>query len=365
MFSFFLRGGTAKRAEVSTAPRDVAVLRLDNIGDAVLSTGLLMTLRRAWPRARITVFCTVAAASVFTLCPAVNAVFPLSHIRPLKRNAELAKDARKQFSKQFSGRFEVLINPRHGPDAAGASFYVEESFAAVRIGFRQQHFIEGHDPNGAYTHLIDLPSLRESAATIPQHALTALNLGERVDLPILEPSRLSLRRAESVLGEGACVAIGLGAALPHKIWAPEHFAVVATALGQFNYNIVLLGAKEERPLADRFMRAVSGRVLDLVGGTNIEDMAAIVGACRLFVGNDSGPKHVAAAMGTPVVEVGWLGEQTPGFPYDHAFAAVGVPMVRLLPKGFSDRETFEGRAIQSIAPQAVLDACLSLLPARA
>jgi ADP-heptose:LPS heptosyltransferase len=70
-------------------------------------------------------------------------------------------------------------------------------------------------------------------------------------------------------------------------------------------NVVLIGGREEAELADTVLRQIadSGRVASLVGKTSLQQLPALLQACALYVGNNSGPKHIAAALGVPTIGI--------------------------------------------------------------
>jgi heptosyltransferase-2 len=347
---------------MSDAPQDIAVLRLDNIGDAILTTGFLDALRRVWPYARIEVWCTEATAHVFSRCPSVNAVLALPVISPRYVSRSEAMAHLECFKQRAAGRFDVVINPRCAPDAYGAAVYAGASEAPLRVAFRQTEFVDGLNPNAAYTLLVDPPFPREHAAFVGRHVLNALGLGDELAGPRLTFSRRASRKAAAITSAAPYVAVGIGASLPYKIWPAANFALICDALAHREYRIVLVGSDRERAIAAAITARVSSPIVDLVGETTLEETAAIVAGAALFIGNDSAPKHLAAIVGTPVVEIGWLGVDTPGFGYDRDFDALAAKYEKIAPPiGFTTEQTLAGLAVASISPDRVLAAINRML----
>ena len=89
-----------------------------------------------------------------------------------------------------------------------------------------------------------------------------------------------------------------------KRWAPAYFAAVADGLHAFDGGkIVVLGGREEADIAAEVARRAEAPVFNLAGQTTLGETAAMAAACSLFIGNDSSPLHIAAAVGTPVVGI--------------------------------------------------------------
>jgi heptosyltransferase II len=101
------------------------------------------------------------------------------------------------------------------------------------------------------------------------------------------------------------IAIGAGASYGSaKCWPPDRFAEVVNRLAkQFDAEPILFGTAAESDVTARISAALRHPPIDLIGKTAIADLPAFLSRCHLFIGNDSGAMHVAAAVGLPVVAV--------------------------------------------------------------
>ena len=99
------------------------------------------------------------------------------------------------------------------------------------------------------------------------------------------------------------LAVHLGSSKPERCWPAERFAEACRAMVEDGWRLVVLGGEGEKPLASRFMEGLGEDVAVSVPhlGLSLAEMAALIGRCRLFLGNDSGPMHLAAALGLRVV----------------------------------------------------------------
>jgi ADP-heptose:LPS heptosyltransferase len=108
---------------------------------------------------------------------------------------------------------------------------------------------------------------------------------------------------------GLRVAVHAGATWPTKQWPLARFAAIAgRARSKYEATIVLVGGKNEVPLAQEIETALrptqaSGRVLNLTGQSSLKQLAALLSKVDLLVTNDSGPMHLAAGLGTPVLGI--------------------------------------------------------------
>src|SRR5260370_626759 len=110
----------------------------------------------------------------------------------------------------------------------------------------------------------------------------------------------SLRAAGARAG-GTGIAIGAGASYGSaKCWPPERFAGFVNRFRQHtDADVILFGAAAEQKVSDAITTGIKGPSISLVGTTAIVDLPALLSRCELFVDNDSGAMHVAAAVGLP------------------------------------------------------------------
>jgi ADP-heptose:LPS heptosyltransferase len=109
---------------------------------------------------------------------------------------------------------------------------------------------------------------------------------------------------ESWLDGRPLVAIAPGASFPHKMWPIERFVAASQELHQeYGCRFVVVGTDADRLLGAKLAESLGIICLDMTGRTTVTQLAALLNRCRLFVGNDSGPAHVASAVDCPCVTV--------------------------------------------------------------
>jgi heptosyltransferase-2 len=121
----------------------------------------------------------------------------------------------------------------------------------------------------------------------------------------LQCTEEELARAKAQLSDELWVAINPGATYGSaKRWFPERFAAVADGLaGEFSARILLVGGPDEQAIAGAVAANMRNQPLNLAGKTSVRELMALLAQCRLLVTNDSGPMHVAAAFGVPIVAI--------------------------------------------------------------
>jgi heptosyltransferase-2 len=180
------------------------------------------------------------------------------------------------------------------------------------------------------------------------------------------PEPLRKRAEETLLSFGARpdtlrIAIGAGASYGSaKCWPPERFAEVANRLSvEKDAEIILFGTTGEIPVAQAIIAAMRRKAINLTGKTNIADLPALLSRCHVFIGNDSGGMHVAAAVGLPVVAI--FG---PTDPFGTSPVTLKKAIVRQKPycsPCFLRRCPIDHRCMTVITPAMVHEALVPLL----
>jgi heptosyltransferase-2 len=182
-----------------------------------------------------------------------------------------------------------------------------------------------------------------------------------------------LREAERQAGGRRRVVIHPGARCNrNKRWGAEKFAELGRRLAEERGAFILVvGGPEDAELGDGIASALPGRALNLAGRTTLRETAALVERCHLFVGNDSGPLHVAASTPTPPVAV--FASSNPGNfaplhprarvvqPEEPCVPCLHFPGYMWLPWGFRLRYYDRCRAMEGLGVEPVLEACLEVL----
>ena len=241
------------------------------IGDAVLSTGLLAHLIKCFPEARFTVACGPLPAPIFAHVPGVERVIVL-HKRPL------AGHWLGLWTKIVGIAWDLVVDLR-GSALAWALWARER-----RVSRRAESNLHRVEALGRLLDLDEPPA------------------------PQLWWSATEENFAATEVGDGSPVlAIGPTANWAAKIWPAERFTQMMHRLtgadGLFpGVRIAVFGGVGERGIARPVLQAIpSERCIDFVGTVDILTAAACLNRCDLFIGNDSGLMHIAAATGTPTL----------------------------------------------------------------
>ena len=349
--------------------RHAAIFRLDNIGDVVQSTGFMRELRRILPSASITIFVGSSAAELLQYCPYVNRVISVPQVISAAPDHPQVDAIRNEIAQHFCGAFELALNPRFAEDYYCANLYMQATGAPLRIGFQQKILANGYDATSYLSHAI----VAEHENVAPLMSTTFLQvLSGKPAEPRLElwSSHEQEAAAAATIAEvpnriGPFCAIGIGASQAFRVWPVDCFAELCLRLTRRGMTPVLFGSSQDMPAAEQIQAASGNACINVTGRLALGAAVALMRRCELFIGNDSGPKHVAAATGVPVVEVGWVPKGSPHGGVRGSLTRMGTfgaPTVIVNPENaFSDRDILSGVAIESVSVDRVEAAALRFL----
>lgn len=297
-WKFFLSRGDAPLPSFSQV-RDIMVIRLDEIGDFVLTTAFLRELRRAAPTARITLVVKAALRPLVENCPYLNQILVFNGKsdgggwHTFKRRAGMLAF---RFRYLCGRKFDLVLLPRRGPDYQEAEFLAHLCAKGASIVMCREPGDVSRSAPFASAHYFKNPTL-EHEVLHHLHLLEWCGAGEiknsNLELWLTDEDR---QFAQGVLPkEGAYVALGTGAGDLQRCWPVERYAALAEWLGkEYQLKAVLFGAGQDPSFPG---------AINLIGRTTLRQTAASLARCQLFIGNDSGVKHLAAAVGVPVLEI--------------------------------------------------------------
>ena len=284
------------------AARSILVIRPDKIGDVILTGPFLRGLRRAARNARIALVVQTANHELVEHCPYVDAVYSLNfagHSNGDRVRLRLAA-LRKRLSRLPLCGFDIVLLPRRDADwydsrIIGHLFAGRGALVIHRDVLVKSSSDSPPDPPVAFN-VYSNPEIEHEVL----HNLRFLRwcgAKEATDSRLeFWFSNMDRHFAANILTAGRkYVSFGTGAGHSARCWPIDRFAAIDSWMrDRYGLVPVLLGAAGD-PGFDGS--------LNLIGRTTLRQAAAVIERCSLFVGNDSGLKHIAAAVGVPVVEV--------------------------------------------------------------
>ena len=273
----------------------VLLVRLRSIGDTVLSTPSLYALRRFLPNAQIDILIEDWVAPVLDGHPHVDNVVVLERGGVISR-ARVARQIR-------STGYDVVYNLHGGTTA---TFLTRATGARHRVGLKSYQYAHLHNHQAPSplvlwgqqkTHSVEqqLALLGWTGVPVTDRPRTHLAVTQKA------ADVINQRLAQGGLCDGDIALIHPATAFATKQWATQNFARVAEWLAERGIASVAVGAPQDREILKSLLEqaAVPITSLDL----SLPEVAALAARSRIFVGNDSGIAHIAAAVGTPSVVI--------------------------------------------------------------
>jgi heptosyltransferase-2 len=273
-------------------------------GDAIMALPALRAVRGRFPDAGIAIVARPYVADIYRdqqICDQLIHYDPQGVHDGIPGRERLAAELRAQ-------KFDVALLLQNAFDAAWLAWRAK---IPERIGYAR----DGR--SFLLTKAIPVPKPGEIPAHEMFYYLELLRRAGWVESPSDEsfvsmnvPEEKQRQATEFLVQSGSCphalrIAIGAGASYGSaKCWPPSRFAEVANRLqSQTGADLILFGTAAETAVSNAIAAELRRPPVDLTGKTAIADLPALLSQCHLFIGNDSGAMHVAAAVGLPVVAI--------------------------------------------------------------
>lgn len=272
---------------MSGVPERVVVRAPNWVGDVVLSLPALRDLRRSFPSSRLEVLARGWVGGLYRALPEVDG---LLESRGLRADAATWR-ARADLAVLLPNSFGSALAPFAGRVPERWGYATDGRGPLLTRRCRVPDGVRGQSQVFYYRAMLAGVGLRVSAAP-----------DAHLDCP--DDWRA---RAAGLLGPSEAGFVGLNPGAFYggaKRWLPERFAEAGQELQRATgATLVLVGSAQERGLAEAVAARVAGPVRVLTGQTSLEELAGVLAQLRLLLTNDSGPMHLAAALGTPLVAV--------------------------------------------------------------
>jgi len=313
-----LRAPLRGRRALRDSPRRILLLRLERIGDLLMALPAIADVRAFAPDAEIDLVVGSWNAALAESISAVTRIEPLDAGWLARDPGGAGMPALLRHARTWRARrYDLAVN--FEPDIR-SNLLLAAAGAAWTAGYR----------SGGGGSLLDLALDFEPRLHTTDNARRLVSEifgrrpsdGAKTLLRLPDHAQRGAAARLAAVGSGPIVAIHTSGGRAIKQWEPSRFAAVAATLANaHNARILLTGSAADRPLTDVVRAAVPpDRLIDVVDNADLLALAALLERVDLLITGDTGPMHLAAAVGTPVVAV--FGPSDP---------------VRYAPRGASDR----------------------------
>lgn len=283
----------------------ILVIKLRHIGDVLLTVPVFRALREAFPGAHISALVNSGTEEVLTGNDLIDDILVYDrNIKRLSRHQRLTKEI--SFLRMVHSKgFDLTVDLTSGDRAAVLSF---TSGARYRLAYSPEGGLPGK--RYLYTHLAkkdgSLHMVLQNLDVVRQFGITTQNLNVDFFIPDnADTFAQNVFKEHSISGNDTAVHVHPTSRWLFKCWKDEYMAEVINWLAVNKAWVIVTSSPAGRELkrAERVLSLVNdkSRIIDLCGKTTIKQLAAVSARSNLFIGVDSAPMHIAAAVGTPVI----------------------------------------------------------------
>lgn len=336
----------------------ILVIKLSSIGDVVLVTASLKALRQKFPKAYITCLVGKPSKDVLKNCPYVDETMTYDYEDRDKGRYRFFKLALRLKSEHYDKVIDFQNNLKSHILSAMSMARETYGYNNGKAGFLLTHKIKNTN-----THL---PPVEHQFQVLK---MLGINYSSKVRLELWPGAKE--KKDVNALFEGEWLAnskriVGINMAAsdqwPTKNWPIEHIAKLCDMLTAKNVRVLITGMLKDRPRLMELMRLTKTKPADLVGKTNVLQLAEVIRKCQAYITPDSAPLHVAAAVHTPIIA--FFGPTDPArhLPPAKHLTVIAKPLT-CAPCYGRQCKILTHACMQDIAPEEVADKVFEVLKA--
>lgn len=289
--------------QLPSQPRRVVVMRALRLGDLICATPALRSLRKLLPQAHITLIGLPLAQEFVLRCRYLDDFMEFPGYAGIADQTFLPARSLAFLARMQEEHYDLAIQ-LHGSGVFSNPFTVMLG-AKYTVGFTRPH-----ETNLGLDFSVPYPSQgREVKRLLTlMYALGAPDTGDDTELTVLPSDRAELQQhpvLDSIVQtQRPIIGIHPGASIATRRWMLDRFANVADQLIElYGAEIVITGGKHEWEMCERVRTLMHHLAHNVAGQTSLGTLAALIERLTLFICNDSGPAHLAAALGTPSITI--------------------------------------------------------------
>ncbi len=287
---FFYR----KRLPKDFFPKRILVVKLDHIGDVLLATPVFSNLRKAYPEAEIHALTGSWSRIILESHPDVNRVLEYnSHKFCRSGDPTSLRKTIRLYRALRQSKYDLLIELRGDWRLVVFALLGFTTRRINRASLQLANKLGFRSFSGKHETLRNLDVLKQAGIPTPiQNTIFSVKAED-------QKWSVDFLKSHQIDGECPIIAIHPGSPIQRKRWLTERYAELADWLiTQKRAKILFVGVKDEISIINEIQGQMYGESVNIAGETTVPQLASILFKCNMFIGNDSGPMHLAAAVGT-------------------------------------------------------------------
>ena len=274
----------------------ILLIRLSALGDIVLTSPAIRAIRQHLPRARLTMLTDTPYRDLLSGNPNLDQVIDF------QRKDKHLSTTHRLIQQLRAEKFDLVIDFQRKFRTSLIGFLCH---AKARVGF--------HRPNGyLLTKVVPPSNLERYQHAIDSyfqllHALDIPATNRQLELYVSDTDRLFAHtdlKQKGLLNGPLKVGLFPGASWDFKQWSPDRFVEIGQRCVElYQGRILVFGSPAEQKLADGIVEKIGKKAVSLAGELSLGQLAAFIEQCDLFISNDTGPMHMATALGVPTISL--------------------------------------------------------------
>jgi len=350
--------------------KKILILQLNRMGDIIFTLPLIYRYKQEYPDCQITVLCYREFSEIIGNSSLVDRFvhIGIGEINTIAGYVDTGTAGKNGFP-ELEETYDIAVNLAYDFGPAKICYNVKAGTRYGRISSKQDEirllgdwmkYLFSIIHNRIYN-LFNMYDLFARTGGIPNKKIQGyLEIDNpeqrRKEVASLLAENGSTIESKKGIKKGTRVAFQMGASEPIRAWEIETFAELGAILTRNpGLEVVLIGSPNEAELGERFLSMVDFPVVNLIGKTGIPDLPVVLESCDLLVSNDTGPVHIAAAVGTRVLGIyfasAYFAETAP---YGEGHVVVQAEMHCSPCTDYADCKHFDCR--KSLTVEAVADA---------
>lgn len=272
--------------------QSILVIDLLYLGDLMFATPFFKELRKNFPKARIDLIANSVFSSIMDGNPNLNNIYAYNKKWTIRQSIEFARRLRQN-------NYDLGINIHGSWRSAILLKLIHPSFS---IGY-------GEKGKGIFLNRKLKQSQSQHMVNVYLNVLREMGLEVEAGLPFLEVNELVRDKINQMLSSWGIdtkeklIALNTGGTWQTKRWTEDGFARLGDVLNRNYGRVIFVGGPGDLSIVERIVAMMETKPVIATGKTDLQELAALLDRCDLVISNDSGPVHVAAAVGTPTITI--------------------------------------------------------------
>ena len=288
------------------APKRILVVKLDHLGDVLLATPVFSNLRQAYPNAELHALTGAWSRVVLERHPDVGKVIEYNSPTFCRTGKPTSLKETFQLYRQLRHeKYDLMVELRSDWRIVWFSFLRLTPKRLDRASLQVANKLGSVQFSGTHETTRNLDVLKQAGIATPVQTTT-------FSVPAKDKEWASdFLTAHQIGREQPLIAIHPGSPIALKRWLPERYAELADWLiARKGARVLFVGVKDEIQIITEIQERMQGESINVAGETTLTQLASILHTCKVFIGNDSGPMHLAAAVGIPTIGLYGPGDPT-------------------------------------------------------